>query len=113
MERLSNNRDMRLIDAERNTVLNTQRVHNEGRRVSSEVELKAVPWKVTTTVALDTYDVVVKPFLNGLFTAFFLLNIVFLLLRQMLDKRRMAMELAENEAHKLQLIGSIAALRGA
>ncbi|OVE58814.1 hypothetical protein B0E34_06590, partial [Chryseobacterium mucoviscidosis] len=71
--------------------------------------LDQIDWKLEVYPEPVQLDEIVHSLLLSFLSIFILLNIMFLLLQYVLLKRRTKQERAQNEAQKLELIGTLAA----
>ncbi|MCQ6563211.1 ATP-binding protein [Paenibacillus mendelii] len=100
---------IQLIDQKNQVIAETKPLPSSKHTASSYVMLDAVPWKVNAIMSFDYRTAVVRPYLVYLGVLLLLLNIAYLLAKAQLMKRQLAKELAQIEADKLKLIGTIAA----
>jgi two-component system, sporulation sensor kinase D len=100
---------VQIIDQSGNILLQTEQIPAGVQIATSTVMLEAVPWKINSMMIFDEKESVFKPLLVQLAIGFVVLNVIFLLVKQLLLRREMAQELERLEADKLKLVGLIAA----
>lgn len=107
--RLVRGEKVRMYDRSSHVFLQTKDLAESGHTVSASILLEAVPWQVEATLELDDAAAVWKPYLLYAAVMLIILNCVFFLVKAMLVKKKLDRELAQIEADKLKLIGTMAA----
>jgi two-component system, sporulation sensor kinase D len=109
MKELTPEMDVQVLDSERATILETQSaVHPLGER-SVQANLDRVPWSTVVAVKPISNQRIISMFFIALISSVIATSILFLVLKLWLLKRQAAKERAQNEAQKLELVGTLAA----
>jgi two-component system, sporulation sensor kinase D len=88
--------------------INTQQSIKNGNEWIS-VPIERLPWTINVKVGKPKLEMISTEFSKFILISFILTNIIFLLSKYLLLKRQAIRERAQNDAQKLELVGSLAA----
>jgi two-component system, sporulation sensor kinase D len=109
MRQLTNEENIKVTDPSGQILIDAGKVNSENRTVQYGFDISQVPWTVTAMINSANKDIFHRTFIKYMMIFLTLTNILFLLVQNLLLRKRVIKEREQTELHKLELIGNLAA----